>query len=67
MLERCDRLRDGGLRHAEMVAGLGHAAVLGDGEQDVQIAQPDPPADPTVPVGGLVATYSPIEKTRFCF
>jgi hypothetical protein len=27
--------------------------MLDDGKQDMQIAQPDPPADPTVPVESL--------------
>jgi hypothetical protein len=29
--------------------------VLDDGEQDVQVAQPHPPADPAVPVEGFSA------------
>jgi hypothetical protein len=53
VLERGDRLGDRGLRHAEARAGLGHAAVLHDRKQDVQVPQPDAPADPAVPIDGL--------------
>jgi hypothetical protein len=33
-----------------MCAGLGHAAVLYDRKQGVQITQGDTPADPAIPV-----------------
>ena len=38
MLKGGYRLRHRGLRHTKMGASLGHAAVLDDGEQDVEIA-----------------------------
>jgi hypothetical protein len=50
VLERGDRLRHGRLRHAEMDAGLAHASVLGDREQNMQIAQPDAAPDPAIPI-----------------
>jgi hypothetical protein len=50
MLDGGNRLRHGRLRHAKMYACLGHAAVLDDGKQDVQVAQPDPAADPAIPI-----------------
>jgi hypothetical protein len=33
-----------------MDPGFGHAAVLHDGEQDVQVAKSDPPPNPSFPV-----------------
>ena len=70
MLQRGNRLRDRGLRHAEMRAGLGHAAVLDDREQDMQVTQPHPPTDPAVPIRETlpsVFTYIPIAKSCFSF
>jgi len=53
VLDGSDRLRDRGLRHVEMDAGLRHAAVLRNGEENVQVAKPHPAADPAVPVDSL--------------
>jgi hypothetical protein len=42
-------------RAVRRALGRRHAAVLDHGKQDVQIAQPDPPADAAVPIEGLGA------------
>src|SRR5947209_15348179 len=47
-----------------MGAGLGHAALLDDGEQDVQVAQPDQPADPAVPIERFCHQYSLISLSQ---
>jgi hypothetical protein len=33
-----------------MLARLAHASMLGDGKQDMQVAQPDALSDPVVPI-----------------
>jgi hypothetical protein len=50
MFQGSDGLRNGLLRQPEFDASLRHAAVLHHGKQDVQIAQPDAPADTAFPV-----------------
>jgi len=63
VLEIGDRLRDRGLGHCELDCGLSHAAGLCDGEQNVQVAQLDPPTDPIAPMheDPYPNGYDPIE------
>src|SRR5262249_26613620 len=50
MLQIGDHLGDGRLRNAEMCRRLGHAAALHDGEEHVEIAQPETAANLAFPV-----------------
>ena len=45
-----DRFRHHRLRRIEMGGGLRHAAPAHDDRQDMQVAQPEPPADSALPV-----------------
>ncbi len=51
--KRRNRIGNCGLGHVQLHGGLRHAAVLDDGQQDMQVAQPHPPADPGIPVRWL--------------
>jgi hypothetical protein len=50
VLEIGNYLRNGGLRNAELLRRLGHAASLNDCREYMQISQPEAPADLTFPV-----------------
>src|SRR5262245_40637671 len=47
-----DNLRYSGLRHPKVLGALGHAAPLHNGEEDMEIAQFQAPADAASPVFG---------------
>src|SRR6187455_1412051 len=49
-----DRFGHGGLRHRKLLGRLCHAAPLHDGEKDMEIAQPEAPADATFPLLDLL-------------
>ena len=53
MFQGSDDLRYRGLRDAELVRGLGHAAGLHHGEEHMQVAQPQAPPDVAVQVRDL--------------
>ena len=53
VLQIRDHLRDGRLRNSEEGGRLGHAAGLINRKQHVEIAQPDPPSDPGLPIDRL--------------
>jgi hypothetical protein len=45
LLQARDHFGDDGLRNGETLGGLGHAAVLNDSYENIQLPQLDPPAD----------------------
>ncbi len=49
VLKITDRARDHRVRHGKLVRRPGHAAVLSDGKQDVEVAQLDTASDPVIP------------------
>src|SRR5262245_35061887 len=50
VLKICDDFRNGRLGNSELYGRLGHAAVLNDRVEDVQVAQPETPADLALPI-----------------